>query len=155
MYQLSCLDSLVGKSIAWRADGLGFKSHPRQPIFLWKMTVSGKMCCVALPFRCVALPFSISWSDVHVLCRTECCELHYYSGKVVLEIIAFSYRAIEVYWKWAYPVVQTTCTHTHAYIHVHLYICVDFGRDVRVFSTAGDWSAGLVYLFSLSLSSGS
>ena len=32
--QLSCLRSLVGKSVAWRADGRGFKSHPRQPIFL-------------------------------------------------------------------------------------------------------------------------
>ena len=32
--QLSCLGSLVGKSIAWRADGRGFESHQRQPIFL-------------------------------------------------------------------------------------------------------------------------
>ena len=60
--QLSCLGSLVGKSITWRADGRGFESHPRQPIFL---TVSGKLCCVALPFCCVvvvvvALPFSAS-----------------------------------------------------------------------------------------------
>ena len=42
------------------ADGCGFESHPRQPIFL---TVSGELCCVALPFCCVvvvALPFSAS-----------------------------------------------------------------------------------------------
>ena len=32
--QLSCLGSLVGKSVAWRADGRGFESHPRQPIFV-------------------------------------------------------------------------------------------------------------------------
>ena len=45
------------------ADGRGFESHPRQPIFLRKMTVSGELCCVALPFCCggvVALPFSTS-----------------------------------------------------------------------------------------------
>ena len=32
--QLSCLSSLVGKGVAWRADGSGFESHPRQPIIL-------------------------------------------------------------------------------------------------------------------------
>ena len=32
--QLSCLGSLVGKSVAWRAGGRGFESHLRQPIFL-------------------------------------------------------------------------------------------------------------------------
>ena len=32
--QLSCLGSLVGKSVAWRADGREFESHPRQPNFL-------------------------------------------------------------------------------------------------------------------------
>ena len=32
--QLSCLSSLVGRSVAWGADGHGLKSHPRQPIFL-------------------------------------------------------------------------------------------------------------------------
>ena len=37
------------------ADGCGFESHPRQPIFLWKMTVSGKLCCFALPFCCLLL----------------------------------------------------------------------------------------------------
>ena len=62
--QLSFLGSLVGKSIiAWGADGRGFESHLRKPIFLLKMTVSGKLCCVALPFHCVvvvALPFSAS-----------------------------------------------------------------------------------------------
>ena len=47
--------SLVGKSVAWRADGRGFESHPRQPIFLWKMTVSGVLCCVALSFCCLLL----------------------------------------------------------------------------------------------------
>ena len=31
-------------------DGLGFESHLRQPIFLLKITLSGKLCCVALPF---------------------------------------------------------------------------------------------------------
>ena len=44
-------------------DGRGFESHPRQPILLRKMTVSGELCCVALPFCCVvvvALPFSAS-----------------------------------------------------------------------------------------------
>ena len=53
--QLSCLGSLVGKSVAWRTDGRGFESHARQPIFLWKMTVSGELCCVALPFCCLLL----------------------------------------------------------------------------------------------------
>ena len=61
---MSCLGSSVGKSvIAWKADGRGFESHLRQPIFLLKMTVSGELCCVALPFCCVvvvALPFSVS-----------------------------------------------------------------------------------------------
>ena len=32
--QLSCLGSLVDKSVAWKADGHGFESHLRQPIFL-------------------------------------------------------------------------------------------------------------------------
>ena len=31
---MSCLGSSVGKSVAWKVDGRGFKSHPRQPIFL-------------------------------------------------------------------------------------------------------------------------
>ena len=43
--QLSCLGSLVGKSVVWRADGRGFNSHPRQQIFLRKITVSGELCC--------------------------------------------------------------------------------------------------------------
>ena len=76
--QLSCLGSLVGKSVAWRADGRGFESHPKQPIFLWKMTVLGELCCVALPFCCVfvvvALPFSASlWLIVHVHVRVHVC----------------------------------------------------------------------------------
>ena len=69
--QLSCLGSLVGKSVPWKADGRGFKSHPRQQIFLWKMTVLGELCCVALPFCCVvvvALTFSASLGViVHVI----------------------------------------------------------------------------------------
>ena len=44
----------------------GFESHLRQPIFLWKMAVSGELCCVVLPFYCVALPFSASWLFIHV-----------------------------------------------------------------------------------------
>ena len=28
---------------------------PRQPIFLWKMTLSGKLCWVVLPFCCVVV----------------------------------------------------------------------------------------------------
>ena len=32
--QLSCLGSLVGKCVAWRAVCRGLESHPRQPIFL-------------------------------------------------------------------------------------------------------------------------
>ena len=61
--QLRCLGSIVGKSVAWRADGRGFESHPRQSIFLGKVTVSDVLCCVALPFCCavvVAVPFSAS-----------------------------------------------------------------------------------------------
>ena len=60
--QLSCLNSLVGKNVAWKAGGRGLGSHPRQPIYQ-KMTVSGELCCVALPFCCVVvvtLPFSAS-----------------------------------------------------------------------------------------------
>ena len=34
VFQLSCLGSIVGKIIAWKADGRGFKSHSRQPISL-------------------------------------------------------------------------------------------------------------------------
>ena len=41
--------------VTWRADSCGFESHPRQPIFLWKMTVLGELCCVALPFCCLLL----------------------------------------------------------------------------------------------------
>ena len=33
MYQVHVY-MYIGKSIAWRADGRGFESHPRQPIFL-------------------------------------------------------------------------------------------------------------------------
>ena len=44
--QLSYLGSLVGKSATWKADGHGFESHTRQPIFLSKTTVSGELCCV-------------------------------------------------------------------------------------------------------------
>ena len=51
--QLSCLGSLVSKSIARRTDGRG--SHLRQSIFLCKMTVSGELCCIALPFCCVVV----------------------------------------------------------------------------------------------------
>ena len=49
---------------------------PRQPIFLWKMTVSGKLCCVALPFCCVvvvALPFFqhlLDWLFMHTHTHT-------------------------------------------------------------------------------------
>ena len=52
------------KSITWKADGRGFESHMRQPIFLGKMFQASYMqlCCVALPFCCVvvALLFSAS-----------------------------------------------------------------------------------------------
>ena len=64
--QLSYLSSLVGKSVAWKADGRGFESHLRQPIFLLKTTVLGKLYCVAINafLLCCCLAFlSISWSD--------------------------------------------------------------------------------------------
>ena len=74
--QLSCLGSSVGKSITWKADGHGFESHPKQPIFLLKMTVLGELCCVALPFCCVvvALPLSASLGVVvHATVLTTFC----------------------------------------------------------------------------------
>ena len=50
--QLSCLGSLVAKSVAWKANGHGFESHPN---------FSFKNDCIAMPFCCVvALPFSAS-----------------------------------------------------------------------------------------------
>ena len=57
--------------VTWKADGRGFKSHPRQPIFLF-----GRVCCVALPFCCVvvALPFSASLRvivHVHCICIVD------------------------------------------------------------------------------------
>ena len=49
-----------------KTDGRGFESHPRQPILLWKMTVSGELCCAALLFCCVvvALPFLASLESI-------------------------------------------------------------------------------------------
>ena len=41
--QLSCLGSLVGNSAAWRADGRGFESHPRQPILSLKNDCFGRV----------------------------------------------------------------------------------------------------------------
>ena len=76
MYILKCLSSLVGKSAAWRADGRGFESHPRQPVFLSKMTISGELCCVALPFCCViVVPFSASLGVI----------VHVYSGTSLIQ----------------------------------------------------------------------
>ena len=49
---------LVGKSVAWRADGRGFESYPRQPIFLNDCFGRVVLCCFAFVlFIIVALPF--------------------------------------------------------------------------------------------------
>ena len=42
--QLSCLGSLVGKSVTWKANGRGFESHPRQPIFFSCVV----FCCIVV-----------------------------------------------------------------------------------------------------------
>ena len=58
--QPSQLSSLVGRGVAWRADGCGTDVAK---FFLWKMSVSGELCCVTLPFYCggvVALPLLAS-----------------------------------------------------------------------------------------------
>ena len=74
--QLSCLSSLVSKSIVWKADGCGFESHLRQPIFFGKITVLGELCCVTLLFCyvvVVALPFSASLEViVYTYLNTKC-----------------------------------------------------------------------------------
>ena len=66
--QLSCLSSLVGKSVAWRADGRGFESHSaRGSQFFFENDCFGHvvLCCFAfLLCCCCCLAFlSISYSD--------------------------------------------------------------------------------------------
>ena len=57
-----CTCSTVGKSIAWKAEGRGFESHPRHLIFLWASCVV--LCCFAFLLCCCCLAFlSISRSD--------------------------------------------------------------------------------------------
>ena len=64
-YEITCIYVHIYtccKSVAWKADGCGFESHLRQPIFYLKNDFD-ELCCVALPFCCVvvvALPFSAS-----------------------------------------------------------------------------------------------
>ena len=65
--QPSCLGSLVSKNIAWKADGRGFESHLRQPIFLCFGQVV--LCCFAFLLCCfVALPFSASLGVIAHIC---------------------------------------------------------------------------------------
>ena len=60
--QLSCLGSLVGKSVTWRADGRGFESQLRQPIFLRKMT---RVSCVVL--LCLSVVLLLPCLSRHLL----------------------------------------------------------------------------------------
>ena len=59
--QLSCLGSLVGESVTWRADSYGFEfeSHLRQPIFLRKNDCFGRVVLFCFAFL-LCLPFSAS-----------------------------------------------------------------------------------------------
>ena len=68
VYYVLCL--LVGKSIAWKADGCGFESHLRQPIFLWKWLFWAS-CVVLLCLSIVLLLLScfqhlLKWLFIHV-----------------------------------------------------------------------------------------
>ena len=108
--QLSCLGSLVGQSIAWKADGHGFKSHTRQLISYGFRQVM--LCCFAfLLCCCYCLAFlSISGDCSYIYACNHCQQifanihnfiigniwefLMYSKGKVISFGIAsiFSYR---------------------------------------------------------------
>ena len=44
---------------------MSLNPNARQSIFLYKMTVLGELCCIALPFCCVVVVLlTIIWSDL-------------------------------------------------------------------------------------------
>ena len=100
MCMLSCLGGLVGKSVAWKADGCGFKSHPRQPISLWKMTVSGEPCLSQHLLKWLFMQLLLNHLDTYTLWTLWCtCAYVYtlnplvymYSGKEILFAMCILY----------------------------------------------------------------
>ena len=71
--QLSCLSSSVGKSV--RLAIAGVWARMRQ-FFLWKITVLGELCCVALSFCCVVLPCLLSEHLMIKSCMYSCSLAH-------------------------------------------------------------------------------
>ena len=69
--QLSCLGSLVGKSVAWKADGCGFESHLTQPIFLLKMTFLSELCCCCLASLEVIVHVHLTQSCTNCNCSSH------------------------------------------------------------------------------------
>ena len=145
--QPSCL---VGKSVSWRADGRGFESHLRQPIFLWKMTVSGASC-IALPFCCVVASFQHLLEYIHV---HACTWKNISSGarQAILRSLDSAVSSLSsagnthslssappVYIRRAHHVHVDACTCTCwcVYIHVHglmfCCICVQHGYPSWVY----------------------
>ena len=60
-FSLSCLGSLVGKSVGWNADGCMWVRVSPEVANLSLKNDFWALCCFALPFCCVvivALPFS-------------------------------------------------------------------------------------------------
>ena len=142
--QLSYLSSLVSKSVTWKADGRGFESHPRQPIFLWKMTVSGDLCCIALPFCCVvvALPFSSSLGEymyVYIVLDTQQKEICWY---ILVHTHTCSLLRMDAVVHKSLTTYSVPSPHLNADVISHLYIartCMHILSNPRWRIKCGIW----------------